>query len=169
MRTRKTRIVIADEDTEFHKTIQALLPVERGYDIIAGVGSGAGAIAAVQQTRPDILLLDLQVAGVPAFEVIKELSKDATHRTIVLVKNLNFDIAFEALVAGAQGVVAKESVSEALRKCITSVSAGEIWVSRFLVKNLLFGLRCVEKLERRNGMDVVLLALRCGIDPEILS
>jgi DNA-binding NarL/FixJ family response regulator len=169
MTSRTTRIVIADDDTEFHHTLQALLPVDRGYDIVAGVESGAGAVSAVQQTRPDILLMDLRILGVPAFEVIKRLSKDASHRTIVLGKDLNADIVFEALMAGAHGVVAKDSVSEALRKCINSVLAGEIWVSRFLVKDLLFGLRCVDKLDGRNGMELVMLALKCGVDPEFLS
>src|SRR5437870_4497852 len=130
MTSRPTRIVIADENASFRRILHSLLQTGPGFQIVAEAATGCDAIAAVQQYKPDILLLDLRLPDISGLEVLKHLTEQPTHRTIVLAEDLNAHLIFEALLAGACGAVDKGATSETFCKCVRSVAAGEVWISR---------------------------------------
>src|SRR5262249_29620076 len=75
-------------------------------------------------------------------EILRQLSGVAPSvRAILLIDSLVKQVVLNALMLGARGVVAKVSTSIILFKSIRAVMAGEIWVSRSTVADLIEMLR----------------------------
>jgi DNA-binding NarL/FixJ family response regulator len=75
-------------------------------------------------------------------EVLRRLSKqNVPMRTILLTASVEKSEIIEALVLGAHGIVPKQSASRMLFKSIRTVMAGEFWVSRDMVSDLVETLR----------------------------
>jgi two-component system nitrate/nitrite response regulator NarL len=79
---------------------------------------------------------------VPGLEALAELAQaHAPVRTIVLTAAIERAQIVEALQLGARGIVLKESATQLLLKSIHSVMAGEYWVGRESVSDLVSTLR----------------------------
>jgi len=98
-----------------------------------------------RQLKPDILLLDLAMPKHPGLEALRELSVGAAGsnpvRVILLTAAAEKGQIVEALQLGARGVVLKDSATQLLLKAIHTVMAGEYWVGRESVSNLVQYLR----------------------------
>ena len=94
--------------------------------------------------KPDILLLDLSMPKHPGLEALRDLSQPANAspvRVILLTAAAEKSQIVEALQVGARGVVLKDSATQLLLKAIQTVMAGEYWVGRESVSNLVQYLR----------------------------
>jgi len=103
----------------------------------------AEAVKLARQLKPDILLLDLAMPRNPGLEALRELSSGSTNsvRVILLTAAAEKNQIVEALQLGARGVVLKDSATQLLLKSIHTVMAGEYWVGRESVSNLVQYLR----------------------------
>ena len=104
---------------------------------------GAEAVKLVRQLRPDILLLDLAMPRHPGLEALREMSSGPSNsvRVILLTAAAEKNQIVEALQLGARGIVMKDSATQLLLKSIHTVMAGEYWVGRESVSNLVQYLR----------------------------
>ena len=135
---RPVTIVIADDHTIFREGLRRLLETERSFRVVGEAGDGAEAVRAVQQLRPEILLLDMAMPRVPGLQALDELSaSDSPVRTIVLTAAIEPPKVVEALQHGARGVLLKEASTALLFKCIRCVADGQYWVGREEVGNLV--------------------------------
>jgi two-component system nitrate/nitrite response regulator NarL len=93
-----------------------------------------------RKLEPDILLLDLAMPRHPGLEALRELSMPTNStpvRVILLTAAAEKRQIVEALQLGARGVVLKDSATQLLFKAIQAVMAGEYWVGRESVSNLV--------------------------------
>jgi two-component system, NarL family, nitrate/nitrite response regulator NarL len=111
--------------------------------VIGEAKDGAEAVKLARQLRPDIMLLDLAMPKHPGLEALRELSNDGANsvRVILLTAAAEKNQIVEALQLGARGVVLKDSATQLLLKAIHTVMAGEYWVGRESVTNLVQYLR----------------------------
>jgi len=138
----KIRIVIADDHAIFRDGLKKLLESEPDFAVVGEAGDGAEAIKLAQKLKPDILLLDLAMPRMPGMTALRELTTSATPvRTIVLSAAVGKEQIVEALQLGARGVVLKESATQQLLKSMRTVMAGEYWVGRESVSDLVQYLR----------------------------
>jgi len=123
------RIVIADDHAIFRGGLRRLLASEKGFTVVAEASDGHAAVTLTRQFKPNVLLLDLAMPGLPGLEVLRELSNDdLTVSTILLTAAIQTFEVTRALQLGARGVVLKESPPELLLRSIRSVCEGEYWV-----------------------------------------
>jgi DNA-binding NarL/FixJ family response regulator len=112
--------------------------------VIGEACDGAEAVKLARQLKPDILLLDLAMPRHPGLEALREMSTNAAPqgvRIILLTAAAEKNQIVEALQLGARGVVLKDSATQLLLKSMDTVMAGEYWVGRESVSNLVQYLR----------------------------
>jgi two-component system, NarL family, nitrate/nitrite response regulator NarL len=137
------RIVIADDHPIFRDGLRRLLEAEANLKVVGEACDGAEAVKLARQLKPDILLLDLAMPRHPGLEALRELSSGSSNsvRVILLTAAAEKNQIVEALQLGARGVVLKDSATQLLLKSIYTVMAGEYWVGRESVSNLVQYLR----------------------------
>jgi DNA-binding NarL/FixJ family response regulator len=106
-------IVIADDHPSFRASARAILQAE-GFEVIGEAEDGAGAIAAVRELAPDVLLLDVQLPDLDGFAVCRQLGSNAMPPAVVLVSSRDA-CDYGALIedSGALGFIAKAELSGA--------------------------------------------------------
>ncbi len=138
------RIVIADDHPIFRDGLRRLLESEPNLKVLGEASDGAEAVKLAHQLKPDILLLDLAMPKHPGLEALRELGTapgSSPVRVILLTAAAEKSQIVEALQLGARGVVLKDSATQLLLKAIHTVMAGEYWVGRESVSNLVQYLR----------------------------
>ena len=124
--------------------MRRLLEAEPDLKVVGEACDGAEAVKFARQLKPDILLLDLAMPRHPGLEALQEMSSGQTSnsvRVILLTAAAEKNQIVEALQLGARGVVLKDSATQLLLKSIHTVMAGEYWVGRESVSNLVQFLR----------------------------
>ncbi len=128
------RIVIADDHAIFRDGLRRLLVTQEDFEVVAEAADGKEVMAFVAKLKPEILLLDLAMPHVPGMEVLRELQRqESPVSTILLTAAIQPFAVTSALQLGARGIVLKASPPELLLKSIRSVCDGQLWIGSDLV------------------------------------
>jgi|HubBroStandDraft_6_1064221.scaffolds.fasta_scaffold435267_2 two-component system nitrate/nitrite response regulator NarL len=145
------RVLIADDHPLFRDGLRRLLQAEPGFEVVGEASDGDVLVDLARKTRPDILLLDLSMPRQDGMEVLRELSLSKIPvRTLLLTASIEKGQIVQALKLGAYGVIMKESTTQRLFDSIQCVMAGQYWVGRESVSDLVRALRSVAPTE--NGV-----------------
>jgi len=132
------RILVADDHPIFRDGLRKLLEAETDFQVVGEASDGGEAIKMAQRLKPDILLLDLAMPQVPGLEALRELRNSVEAiRVILLTAAIDREQIVDALHHGVRGVVLKESATQLLLKSIRCVMAGQYWVGRESVTDLV--------------------------------
>jgi DNA-binding NarL/FixJ family response regulator len=106
-------VLIVDDHPSFRASARELLEAE-GYVIVGEAENGAAALAAVEELKPDLVLLDVQLPDMDGFQVAKRLCKLANPPAVVLTSSRDSaDYGSCIQVCGASGFVPKADLSGA--------------------------------------------------------
>ena len=136
------RVVIADDHPVLREGLRRLLEDDGAFAVVGEASDGAEAVRLGRELRPDVLLLDLAMPRVSGLEVLRALSvEEGGPRVLLLTVAIEDAQIVEALQLGARGVVLKEAATELLFKAIRTVIAGQYWVGRDTVTDIVRHLR----------------------------
>jgi DNA-binding NarL/FixJ family response regulator len=135
------RVVLADDHPVYRAGLARLLR-ESGVDVVADVPNGEAALQAVEETAPDVVVMDLNMPGMSGLEATRRLTAQspATRVLIVSVSAQEADVT-EAILAGASGYVLKESPVEEVVAGIQAAAAGQSLISPRIATMLLQRIR----------------------------
>ena len=134
------RVVIADDQQLIRAGFRALLSAEPDIDVVAEAATGADAVAAVREHRPDVALMDIRMPdgdGLWATEQITA-NPELTGTRIVVVTTFELDeYVAQAIAAGASGFLVKDTEPVELIRSIRIAAAGDALLSPSVTRRLL--------------------------------
>jgi len=120
------RVLVADDHPVVRHGLCTMLELESDIEVVGRAADGAEAVDAARRTRPDIILMDVQMPNVDGIQALRQIRNDDPQaRVIVLTTYRNEDYIFPALQAGARGYLLKDTSREELADAIRQVAAGE--------------------------------------------
>lgn len=153
--------------------MRALLANEDDLALVGEASELRAALAVVDSAQPDVVLLDLRLAGCDGMAALHELLRRApSARVVVLSGVADADVIAEAMAAGASGYVAKTAPVAECLEGIRRVHAGETFLSQKLppevreLRRRLAGKSAYERLSRRER-EVFALLVQGHSNPEV--
>ena len=126
----KTTIVIVDDHPIVRAGMRAILDSAADIDIVGEGENGADALRLVDELRPDVLALDVQLPDLNGLEVTRQLrAKGASTAVLILTVHNDPQTIFGLLESGAVGYVLKDEALETLVSAVRSAARGETWLS----------------------------------------
>jgi DNA-binding NarL/FixJ family response regulator len=134
----KLQVLVADDHPLFRKGLIQAINVEQTIEIVGEVGDGKQALQTVEELKPDIIVLDIEMPSMNGLEVAREIIKRKLPVDIVILTMYKEeDIFNEAMDLGVKGYVLKESAVSDIVQSIKTVANGRYYlspsISEFLV------------------------------------
>lgn len=132
------RILLADDHTLVRGGIRALLNDIKGIQVIGEASDGREALQLVEEQHPDIVVMDIAMAGMNGLEATMRITRDYPDvRVIILSMHMNEEYVLQALRAGAAGYLLKDSAIAELQLAIKAVARGETYLSPPVSKHVI--------------------------------
>lgn len=142
------RVLIADDHALFRNGLRKLLEAEEGFEVVGEASDGEMLVEMARQMQTDVVLLDLSMPRQDGMDALRELAAaEIPVRTLLLTASIDKTQIVQALKLGAYGVILKESTTQRLFDSIRCVMAGQYWVGRESVSDLVRALRSVSPTE----------------------
>ena len=132
------RVLIADDHALFRRGLQMVLETEADIDVVGEAEDGSEAIQKVEETSPDVVLMDVRMPKRTGIEATRTI-KDTMPLTKILMLTISDEEAdlYEAIKAGASGYLLKEISIDEVANAVRSVQAGQSLISPSMASKLL--------------------------------
>jgi DNA-binding NarL/FixJ family response regulator len=136
------RLLLVDDQELIRAGLRGILRARFGFEIVGELDDGATVVAAVEQLRPDVVLMDVRMPGVDGVTATAQL-RESTHAPPVLVLTTFDDeeILAGALRAGAAGFLLKGSPAIDLQRAVRIVASGGSWLDPAVTGRVLAAYR----------------------------
>ncbi len=133
---RRIRVLLADDHTLLLDAFAKLLEAE--CDVVGTVADGRALLAAAEELKPDVVVLDIAMPLLNGLDAGRQLKKALPDvKLIFLTMNQDPAIATEAFRAGASGYLLKTSAGSELIKAIEEVTSGRSYVTPLITQDLV--------------------------------
>lgn len=124
---RVIRVLLVDDHQVVRRGLRTFLEVQEDIEVVGEASDGAEGIAAAEELRPDVVLMDVKMPGMDGIEALRTLrERDNPARVLIVTSFTEQRTVVPALRAGAAGYVYKDIDPEALAGAIRSVHAGHV-------------------------------------------
>lgn len=132
------RIVIVEDHPVFRSGLKELIETEKDLRVCGEADTIAKAIKVVENTQPDLVIVDITLKGRNGIELIKELHRDHSSLPILVLSMHDESLYAErAFRSGASGYIMKEETSESIVKAVRMVHSGQRYASKQFMSNVL--------------------------------
>jgi DNA-binding NarL/FixJ family response regulator len=146
------RVALADDQRVVREGLELVLRMLPDVEVVGTAANGDEALALVESTRPDVVLMDLRMPEVDGVEATGRLRAEHPEvRVVVLTTYADDESIFAALRAGARGYLTKDAGSEEIASAITRVAAGEAMLDPAVQARLLDRFDAATALEPPSG------------------
>lgn len=126
MKIEPIKIVIADDHPIFRRGLAEILASTRDFRVIGEVENGARALELVEQSSPDVAILDLDMPVLDGIAVAKMIyERRQPVKVIFLTMHRNQSVVRSMNKIGVKGYVLKDAVLDEIVDCIRAVVNGE--------------------------------------------
>ncbi len=136
------RVVIADDQAMVRAGFRLILESDGDIEVVGEAEDGAGAVAAVESLRPDVVLMDIQMPLLDGIAATRRLlqpddGSDPPSRVLILTTFERDDYIFAALRAGASGFLLKNAPPEDLIEAVRVVAAGDALLAPSVTRRII--------------------------------
>lgn len=157
----KIKILIVDDHAVVREGLKSILHSAVNIDVEAEAGSVPEALAVLKDQTFDLVLLDLTLRDQSGMELLKVVKTKYPKLRVLILSAFGEDqYAVQALKAGADGYLNKESAAESLIAAVERVASGKKYVSPNLAEKLASSLIGTDQLPHEKLSDREFVVLR---------
>jgi DNA-binding NarL/FixJ family response regulator/DNA-binding SARP family transcriptional activator len=132
------RVLVADDQALVRTGLKAMLDSEAGFAPAGEAANGEEAITAVRETRPDVVLLDIQMPRLDGLAAARRILAGERPPKVVMMTTFGSDEnLYAALRAGVSGFVLKTSPPEQILAAIRAAAAGDALIDPAVTTRLI--------------------------------
>ncbi len=134
---KKTKVMIADDHSLIREGLKQLLEFDGSIEIVGEASNGVECLEKLNDFKPEVLLLDINMPEKNGIEVLKEMkAQDSPVKVLILTVHNELEYLMEAVEIGVDGYILKDSESSELKKAIQAVLEGENYIQPSLIPAL---------------------------------
>lgn len=137
MKKEGIKVLIADDHDLIRQGLKTIISFQEDLLICGEVENGEKVIEAIKLTKPDVVLLDINMPIVRGIAVLRQIKEKHDAKVIMLTIENDRKTIHKAIDIGADGYVLKDSAGTEIVNAIKTVWEGEKYIDRSLV-SLLF-------------------------------
>ena len=131
------RVMLVDDQALVRAAISQAL-TSPGVDVVAEAASAEEALDVALASRPDVLLLDIDLPGMTGIQLVRELApRLPSTRIVMLTVSAADQDLLEAFRYGASGYLTKDLTPEALLRAVRSAHTGDLAIPRRMAARLV--------------------------------
>lgn len=120
------RVLIADDQRVIREGLATIVGAFADTEIVGLASDGGEAVRLAQESRPDVVLMDLRMPGTDGVEATRTIRQSLPDtQVVVLTTYADDDSVMEALSAGATGYLTKEASKDDIRRALEAAAAGQ--------------------------------------------
>ncbi|SEC60866.1 DNA-binding response regulator, NarL/FixJ family, contains REC and HTH domains [Nocardioides exalbidus] len=118
------RVLLVDDHAMVRSGFAMVLSVEDDIEVVGQAADGLDAIELARRTRPDVVLMDVQMPRMDGIEATRHLVADDLGHVVIVTTFDRDDYLFDALQAGASGFLLKNAGPEQLLDAVRAAGRG---------------------------------------------
>ncbi|WP_345440820.1 response regulator transcription factor [Actinoallomurus vinaceus] len=132
------RVLVVDDEPMVRMFLRTILGSAEDIEVVAEAHDGAAGLEAVQQNRPDVVLMDLRMPGMDGLTAIQRINELADPPNVVVLTTFDADpYVLRALRAGATGFLVKSTPPEELIGLVRAAAQGHTVLSPAAARRLV--------------------------------
>jgi len=141
-----TRVVLVDDHELVRLGLRTLIGDQPDLEVVGEAGTAAEALRVVENTHPDVVLMDIRIPGEGGIEATRQITARFPQTKVVMLTSFaDDDLVVRAIRAGAVGYVLKQVGNEELLRAIAAAARGEALLDPSTTARLLSRVREAER------------------------
>lgn len=143
------RLVIIDDHEMVREGLKAMLVTEPDFHIVGDAADAQQALLLIEQTKPDIALLDVRLpGGMSGIEACRIITKRYPNTAVIILTTFtDEELIAQCIQAGARGFIVKDVERFDLKRSIRAVARGEAAIDSKAAVSILARLRRASSVE----------------------
>ncbi len=138
MTSKKNKVIIADDHTLFRQGLKLILEDLDNIEVIADVASGKELIEVTAKTKPDLIIMDINMPNINGIEASRILLQEDPELKILVVSMYGDEHYYTRVIEnGVKGFILKDADNSELRTAVKMILKGKTYFSQDLLVNLI--------------------------------
>jgi DNA-binding NarL/FixJ family response regulator len=134
----RIKVLLVDDDALVRAGLRIILSSADDLEVVGEVDDGVGAVAAVREHRPDVVLMDIRMAEMDGITATAALRRLVPAPQVIVLTTFHADEqVLSALRAGASGFLVKDTPPAQIINAVRVVASGDAIVSPSVTRTLL--------------------------------
>ncbi|MFJ9847817.1 response regulator [Streptomyces sp. NPDC101150] len=132
------RVLLVDDEALVRAGLRMILEPAEGIEVVAEASDGSEAITVAAKHRPDVVLMDVRMAGMDGLTALRELRRSFEDLKVIMLTTFDLDdYVHTALRNGAAGFLLKDTSPRDLAKAVRTVAEGSAMLTPKVTKRLI--------------------------------
>jgi DNA-binding NarL/FixJ family response regulator len=141
------RITIFDDNKNIRESISMLLNTEPDFELVGSFSHVLDCVRDVKDSKPDVVLMDIEMPGMTGIEAVKEIRKEFPHIQILMQTVFeDDDRVFDSICSGASGYILKNFLNTKLVDAIRELQYGGSPMSPSIARKVLNKMQSVSSV-----------------------